>query len=383
MIGYCTNVHAGADLEQTWNNLRRFAPAVKKLVSPNSFMGVGLWLSARTARQLRESRQKLEFAGWLRGQGFIPYTMNGFPYGDFHQQVVKHRVYEPTWMDASRLNYTRDLIAILDLYLLPGIGATISTLPVAWGEPELTPSQWEAAAANLRQCAMELHELLEDAGRPMSLCLEPEPGCVLDHGQDVVDFFENYLLRDGDEDVIRRHIQVCHDVCHAAVMFESQREVLQTYYDAGIGVGKMQISSAVALDAEGLSAEQYSEAMTQLWSFAEDRYLHQTSLRRSPQSPPELYCDLPSALVAASRDEVAQQQWRVHFHVPIYLEEFGGLRTTQAEIGECLEVQRELFPWAQLEVETYAWNVLPEDLRIENLSQGIARELNWLKGKLG
>ena len=55
MIGYCTNVHAGADLEQTWNNLRRFAPAVKKLVSPNSFMGVGLWLSARTARQLRES----------------------------------------------------------------------------------------------------------------------------------------------------------------------------------------------------------------------------------------------------------------------------------------------------------------------------------------
>ena len=33
----------------------------------------------------------------------MPFTFNGFPYGDFHQSVVKHRVYEPTWADAERL----------------------------------------------------------------------------------------------------------------------------------------------------------------------------------------------------------------------------------------------------------------------------------------
>ena len=40
--GYCTNVHAGADLPQTRANLERFALDVKRQVSPSAPMGVGL-----------------------------------------------------------------------------------------------------------------------------------------------------------------------------------------------------------------------------------------------------------------------------------------------------------------------------------------------------
>src|SRR4051812_43724429 len=93
--GYCTNVHAGHDLATTRTNLERHTLEVKRLVSPDRAMGVGLWLSADAARSLRQSGLD-EFASWLRSVGLIAYTFNGFPYGDFHQPVVKHRVYEPT-----------------------------------------------------------------------------------------------------------------------------------------------------------------------------------------------------------------------------------------------------------------------------------------------
>ena len=56
-VGYCTNVHAGADLGQTRVNLERYALAVKQRVSPDAAMGVGLWLSARSARQLVQERR--------------------------------------------------------------------------------------------------------------------------------------------------------------------------------------------------------------------------------------------------------------------------------------------------------------------------------------
>src|SRR5215468_7628642 len=104
--GYCTNVHAGATLEATRANLEKHAVAVKEKFSPTRPMGVGLWLSAKAAAELKATKQAPQFRDWLADRGLVPYTLNGFPYGDFHQQVVKHRVYEPTWWQLERLEYT-------------------------------------------------------------------------------------------------------------------------------------------------------------------------------------------------------------------------------------------------------------------------------------
>ncbi|MCA9165531.1 MAG: hypothetical protein KDA62_21225, partial [Planctomycetales bacterium] len=94
-IGYCTNVHAGVGLEQTQANLSQHAVEVKRLVSPDAPMPVGLWLSNATAAELMQAERLPQFAAWLADEGLLPYTLNGFPYGDFHQPVVKHRAYEP------------------------------------------------------------------------------------------------------------------------------------------------------------------------------------------------------------------------------------------------------------------------------------------------
>ncbi len=371
-LGYCTNVHAGADLEQTRANLRRHAVAVKERVSPDAPLGIGLWLSASAARALRQGTALAEFRDWLGEAGLLPYTVNGFPYGDFHQAVVKRDVYLPTWREPARLDYTLDLVAILDALLPAGVEGSISTSPLAWGSPVPTPAELDEHAAALRKMADALRQLEQECGRLIHLCIEPEPGCVLQRSVDIVRFFEEHLLRGGDEQRLRRYLRVCHDVCHAAVMFEEQADVLGRYRAAGLRVGKVQISSAVCLALERTALEDRAAAVEQLAGFHEERYLHQTMVRL-PGEEPVFYVDLPLAL--AARGSRLEGEWRVHFHVPVYLRRFGRLEAMQDAILDCLRLTREDVP--HFEVETYAWTVLPREMQVAELADGIAEEIRW------
>jgi hypothetical protein len=376
--GYCTNVHAGADFESAQANLERFALAVKAKVSPDSPMGVGLWLSATAAERLLLERRVERFGAWLRDVGLVPYTFNGFPQGDFHEEVVKHRVYQPTWWEPERLEYTLDLVAIQHGLLPEGMTGSISTLPIAWGMPAPTHDQLTRAAAHLFRVAERLARLERETGRYICLCIEPEPGCVLQRSRDVVRFVHDYLWCVGSPEIVRRYLKVCHDICHAAVMFESQESVLRTYETAAIGVGKVQVSAAVATPKLGpLSSEERCAVFVQLEGFREERYLHQTVVSHDLAEEPEFYEDLPEALRSRFNPIAETGEWRVHFHVPIYLERFGRLRATQGVIHECLDAARRHSDVDHFEVETYAWGVLPPDLRQPDLASGIAREMEW------
>jgi len=378
-IGYCTNVHAGVDLESTRANLAEHALAVKELVSPDAPIGIGLWLSARAARKLLATASAAEFAAWLAQVGLVPFTLNGFPYGDFHKDVVKHDVYKPTWADPQRTQYTLDLIEILDVLLPQGMEGSISTVPLMWGNPRPTPAQLSDCAANLKEVCERLTRLEAERGRLIYLCLEPEPGCVLERSHDVVRFFEEHLLPQGGEGQIRRYLRVCHDICHTAVMFEEQEEALGRYRSAGIAVGKVQVSSAIALPLDRIPASERLRAIRHLREFAEDRYLHQTVIRHSPDAKPIFFEDLPQAIESIEGSGKPAGEWRVHFHVPIYLDRFDLLETSQQQISQCLQIAKETPGLSHLEVETYAWGVLPQHLQQPMLADGIAAELKWLR----
>jgi hypothetical protein len=181
---------------------------------------------------------------------------------------------------------------------------------------------------------------------------------------------------------------MCHDICHAAVMAEDQAHELRANQEHGIRVGKVQISSAISVEWDSLDAEGRSQAIHQLSQFAEDRYLHQTMVI-DPDGTKQLHEDLPAVL----KDPTLQRgQWRIHFHVPIYLKGWGHLQTTQQEILKWIELTKStsdpfedtlqwLYP--HCEVETYAWGVLPEALKAPSLHQGIASELKWLRDSIG
>jgi hypothetical protein len=381
-IGYCGNVHPGRTLAEVKRNLTEHSLAVKQLVSADSVMGIGLWLSATTANELLVGDEAARFGDWLARRGLLPFTLNGFPFGDFHQSVVKHSVYRPTWAEKSRLDYTVNLARIHHQLLPPNSPGTISTLPLGWpanSDPLLNAAFFQACARNLKTCAEKLSQLEQETGRQVTVCVEPEPGCLLETCGDVVDFF-SCRLRNGDQrenERIQRYLGVCHDVCHSAVMFEDQSTAIAAYTEADIQIGKIQVSSAIQLDFDSKTVEQQRLMCEQLALFSEPRYLHQTSVKIDDSLL--FYEDLPAAMSAFGA--AARGQWRVHFHVPIYASNLGLIETSQHEIGNCLAALRQNnAKTTHFEIETYAWNVLPIELSEPSLSIGIAKEIDWFVG---
>lgn len=381
-IGYCTNVHAGTTLETMRENIERYAVEVKRQVSPSDPMGIGLWLSASVVRQVREQKKEEELADWLDKRGLVPFTFNGFPYGNFHQEIVKHDVYFPTWFEKDRLDYTLELVEVLDRLLPEGREGSISTLPISWGIPPPTADQMILAKNHLHTLAERLRRIEEEKGRLIYLCIEPEPGCLLQTTEDVVRFFNEFIPAEGPDDWMRRYLRVCHDVCHSAVMFEDQQTVFNRYREEGILVGKVQVSAAVSVPLAKMNRSDRQAAIHQLRSFAEDRYLHQTVVKSEATGETTFYVDLPEAFSHAEPSSDLKETWRVHFHVPIYLERFGLLRTTRSAIDDMLAEADLCEGLSHFEVETYAWNVLPAELQQPNLATGIASELQWFQQQL-
>ena len=425
ITGYCTNVHAGTGYAPLLANLERYALAVKAQVSPDQPMGVGLWLDADTARQMIKEHRTTELARWLQQRGLIAFTFNGFPYGKFHSPVVKHRVYQPDWRDPRRLAYTLDLITILAGLLGPDDQeGSISTLPIGWGDTlSSDPTAIEQAVGQLLQIVDRLAQVEQETGKLIHLDLEPEPGCLLQTSTDIVTLFREHLDARGNAQRNRRYLRVCHDICHGAVMFEDQSQALKRYQAAGIRVGKVQISSAVTVRFDRMSPRDQLAGLQQLQQLAEDRYLHQTVIQTTGphgETSQTFYDDLPAALATCDpgthvhADHPPTDPWRVHFHVPLFVERFGLLETTNDQIIECLRavfngvktgeqksppsrsglatnvgcnskesgsrLMRDDHTVRHFEIETYAWDVLPTKLRQDlPLADGIAREWDWLK----
>lgn len=379
--GYCGNVHPGRTIEEVKANLVEHALRVKSRVRPDSEMGIGLWLSATAAQELDDAARLMEFRDWLAANGLLPFTLNGFPYGDFHQAVVKHEVYQPTWAETSRLDFTVRLAEILNVLLPEGVDGTISTLPLAWpiqNGRSLVEDEafWKSCARNLTTCAQRLDNIAQSTGRNIFICIEPEPGCVLDTCEDLVGFYGQHLLNSDPQtnQLIRKHIGVCHDICHSAVMFEDQSTAVNSFHQSDIRIGKVQVSSAVAVSFDGNEHADHQTRLDQLRGFDEPKYLHQTSVRKANET--QFYEDLGLALDA--NENSPEGDWRIHFHVPIFSSSLGKIGSTQSDIGECLaaiQATGQVMP--HLEIETYAWNVLPDHLQQTLLSDGIADEIEW------
>lgn len=371
-VCYCTNVHPGRTPGEILKQLDANDPRPHRETGGREYR-VGLWLSDAVATMLETDDAAIDrFAADLARRQIRVLTLNGFPQRDFHQPIVKHAVYRPSWAEPARLEYTLRLARLLAALVPEGETASISTLPIGWPGDDLSV---DLTAELLVLCARELRWLADRTGRTITLDLEPEPGCVLDTADGVLGFWKGPLSRavtggePGDAGAARAHLGVCHDVCHSAVMHEDQREALRRYAGSGVPVHKVQVSSAVA-------AEPGPESIEALRAFDEPRYLHQTTLR-TPAGI-EFFEDLGPALASEAVHRASEA--RVHFHVPIFAETLGGLGplgTTQPDIAEAVRTTRELFPDAVFELETYAWPVLPARLQPESLAHGIAAELDW------
>jgi len=88
-LAYCTNIHRGETWPETFDSLKKYTLAVRDRVTANKRYAIGLRLSQRAAQELRERSTLLEFQRWLEQNHCYVFTINGFPYGQFHGARVK------------------------------------------------------------------------------------------------------------------------------------------------------------------------------------------------------------------------------------------------------------------------------------------------------
>lgn len=369
-LSYCTNVHPGVTVAEVIDGLRRYtAPVQQSLGAP---IAAGLWLAQPVIAELQSDPGQLrQLRELLQSSNLVTYTLNAFPYGNFHSERVKEQVYLPDWTDPARLDYTIACARVLAQLLPEGVEGSLSTVPLGFKSLCQRPDFLNQSIAQLIRFAKAMDELHDDTGQVLRLAIEPEPLCVLETTPETIAFFAQ--LRDaadasGDRQAVDRHIGVCYDVCHQSVEFEDVAASIRELGDHDIRINKVHITCAVEL------RQPTPGSLAELARFVEPRYLHQT-FARSSSGQVLSYLDLDKAICAQPPEGFRDAEiWRVHFHVPVDAESLGQLGTTRADLRKAL-TQVQLLNYApHLEVETYTWDVLPSGEK-PTLVDGITREL--------
>lgn len=373
-LSYCTNVHPAEDLDGVLAQLHQYAGPIRRAASLDT-LGVGLWIPAGLAARLAASQEDRDaLRGVLTAEGLTLHTVNAFPYGGFHDEVVKHAVYLPTWAERERLEYTFQCAQILADLMPAGEVGSISTLPLAWRDP-WTAQQDAAATAAFAELGVRLRQLQERTGRTVRVAIEPEPGCVLDTISDVAGWLGARLIRGIDPEFIG----VCVDACHLAVSFAEPASAIAEIQKAGLRVVKVQASSALHV-----ADPRDPQARTALTRFVEPKYLHQVREFTPDGLVPA--DDLDTALAELPGDG----PWRVHFHIPLHHVPSTPLQSTSEVLRRTVaEVARLRYAGqVHLDVETYTWSVLPGADGGANAGKdpgivaGVAAELSWARDNL-
>jgi len=388
-LTYSTLVHPGDDWEQMWQSLTTYVPRVKARIAGNRRFGVSLRLSANSAQTLAGSaaeREKLK--KFLGDNNMYLYTVNAFPYGAFKGTVVKEQVYEPDWRSEQRTRYTINVADVLADVCTPDIAPSIQSAPLGF-KPRVTSADVVASYTDhVLRVAAHLVALEARTGRTVQLALEPEPFCFLETTDETVDYFTRHLYSGAAAEklarlaqmpiaeahgALRRHLGVVFDICHQAVEYEDIAASLQKLVDAGIPIFKLQ-------EAAALHVPEVTQAVVDtLKRYAKTIYLTQTMEKRDGRI--NRFLNLDDA-IAAFEKEPGPREWRIHIHVPVFLDDLGPFRTTRFAIEDALRFHKAKPLSRQLEIETYTWDMLPENLKTGDIVDYICREIEWVRGQL-
>ena len=367
-LAYCTNVHRGETWAETFATLERYTLPVRRRVASGRSYAIGLRLGQRAAAELAEPATFTAFRRWLDANDCYVFTINGFPFGSFHGKRVKEQVYAPDWSTPERLAYTKQLFDLIAALVPAGVSGSVSTVPGTFKPWAEDPARRAAIYSNLTACAQHIRAAAERTGRDLHLGLEPEPCCQFETSTETVEFFDGWRASDSSVNGLLNHVGVNYDCCHLAVEFESAKSALDRLTQAGLRLSKLHLSSALSVrpDAEGRAA---------LAAFVEPVYLHQVVVAQG-KTVRRRFVDLPEAL-AATEPSQPDDEWRVHFHVPLHAAPGAPFSDTREHLLGALDwLQAHPKACQHLEMETYTWEVLPPALRL-GIEEHLTREYAW------
>ena len=447
-LTYCTNIHPSNTWEESFENIKKICLSLRKRFSKKYFndpsqsssqslgdlshnpdhstdhisnsslssfkFGIGLRLSNKETLSLQDPVALSEFKDFLLKENCYVFTINGFPYGDFHRTKIKEFVHSPDWLTRDRVEYTKRLVDILAFILPEDLEeGGISTNPLTYRHwiknKENLIEVFKKTTLNLLSVVEHCLQTYEKTKKIIHIDIEPEPDGLLQTTEEMVSFFKEYLFDFGAKYLaqklnvsfseakkyISRHLRVCFDICHTAVLYEEPASVLELYSKNNIRVGKIQISSALHVDFNQDSYEN-QQKINLLSQFADSTYLHQVCEYDKKSKTTKQYVDLQNILPASVEGDISPHKemdtndffeklvgksWRIHFHVPIFMESYQKLHSTQNEIKKTFAKLKESDICSHLEIETYTWDVLPQSIKT-NLVDLIEAEYNWVLSSL-
>jgi len=377
-LTYCSNIFAGNTWSKVFKNLKTNIPILKSKLSPNMPFGIGIRLSKESAKELLDNLDAFKL--WMIQTNCYVATLNGFVYGNFHNKPVKEKVYEPDWSTCKRLNFNVHLIDIA-AELCPINGELgFSTSPLSykfWSKKKDNKNFLDKVSSYLLLLVKKLLLIFQNTNKIIHIDFEPEADCLLETIEDVITFFEKIVFEQVAHNLshdlhiplsdamshIKRHLRICYDICHQSVQFEDHIKNFEILEKAGIKIGKVQISSALRFKARNA-----------IDLFKDNIYLHQTVVKDS-QGVLKKYRDLDQA--TGELDD----EFRVHFHLPVFVERYKNFLTTNNDIINVLNFLQNNPITSCLEIETYTWQVLPQDLQMDLISS-IQKEYEWVIEKL-
>ena len=388
-LTYSTLVHPGDDWEQMWDSLITYVPKVKERWAKNHRFGVSLRLSAASASTLAKSQAERDtLKKFLNDNNMYLYTVNAFPYGAFKGKVVKEQVYEPDWRSEERTTYTKSVADVLADVSPDDVSPSIQSAPLGF-KPRVTgPDVVDSFTDHVIRVCAHLVDVEARTGRVVTLALEPEPYCFLETTDETVEYFTKYIYSGKSAEklaklarmpiseahvALRRHVGIVFDICHQAVEFEDIGACLQKLVDAGIPIFKLQEAAALHVP------EVTQKIVDVLKNYSKTIYLTQTVEKKDGKLT--RFLNLEDAFAAWEKNP-GPREWRTHFHVPVFLEDLGPFRTTRFAIEDALRFHKAKPLSRQLEIETYTWDVLPDNLKTGDIVDYVCRELDWVKGQL-
>ena len=370
-LAYCTNIHRGESWAETFAALQTHTLAVRDRVSPRAAYGIGLRLSERSAHELSDRATLLAFQRWLGQQHCYVFTINGFPYGQFHGTRVKEQVYQPDWATPQRLAYTNLLFDLLAQLVPPDVEGSVSTLPGSFKEFVRHAEEAKQIRTNLWHCVEHAARVSAQTARKLHLGIEPEPLCLLETSGETIHFWDRLRAEHPHDTRLDEFLGVNYDTCHFAVEFEEAANALAVLQHHKIKLSKVHLSNALRITPT-------PEVRETLRAFAEDIYLHQTVVRREDGSR-VIYRDLKDALAFEPAATVpAASEWRVHFHIPLHsppTDQFGNTADHLLQTLDVLAADPKRCP--HLEMETYTWEVLPEEMKNRSVVDQLVAEYEW------
>jgi hypothetical protein len=371
-LAYCTNIHRGETWAETLASLQNYTLAVREKVCPHQPFAIGLRLGERAAVELSDRDTLLEFHRWLGKNACYVFTINGFPYGQFHGTRVKEQVYRPDWTSPERVAYTNLLFNLLAELLPAGVAGSVSTLPGSFKEFHPSAEALKTIRQNIWRTVEHIARVSEKTGRQLHLGLEPEPLCLLESSAETIHAFDHFRAEHPNDPRLDAHLGVNYDTCHFAVEFEEPQNALPCLVNHGIKISKIHLSSALKV----VPTPEVREALKQ---FSDDVYLHQV-VARDEAGNRTIFRDLPDALNLHPSSFILHPsaEWRIHFHVPLHAPAAPPFQNTNDHLLGVLDLLAENPQLcSHLEMETYTWEVLPPELKSQNVVDQLAAEYEW------